>query len=68
MICEHGPLDGILGSSQGGTLAVQLVIRYLVEDSFAMVQGLPLRFAIFINGATPPSVIPLTTGEPALED
>lgn len=33
-----------------------------------MVQGLPLRFAIFINGATPPCVMPLIRGQPAPED
>ncbi|KAK8863027.1 ef-hand calcium-binding domain protein [Apiospora arundinis] len=59
IIAEHGPFDGILGYSQGGTLAAQLVIRYIVENPFATIQELPLKFAIFINGATPPCVLPL---------
>ncbi|KAK8129685.1 Hydrolase FUB4 [Apiospora kogelbergensis] len=59
IIAEHGPFDGILGYSQGGTLAAQLVIRYIVENPFATVQELPLKFAVFINGATPPCVLPL---------
>ncbi|KAK8086416.1 hypothetical protein PG994_001390 [Apiospora phragmitis] len=63
IIAEHGPFDGILGysepQSQGGTLAAQLVIRYIAENPFATIQELPLKFAIFINGATPPCVLPL---------
>lgn len=46
-------------NSQGATLAAQLVIRYIVENPFATIQELPLKFAIFINGATPPCVLPL---------
>ncbi|GME45290.1 putative ef-hand calcium-binding domain protein [Neofusicoccum parvum] len=65
IIKDHGPFDGILGYSQGATLAAQLVIRYIVEDPFATIQELPLKFAIFINGATPPCVLPLT--EPPVE-
>ncbi|KAH7044042.1 serine hydrolase-domain-containing protein [Macrophomina phaseolina] len=60
IIKDHGPFDGILGYSQGATLAAQLVIRYILEDPFATIQELPLKFAIFINGATPPCVLPLT--------
>lgn len=60
IIAELGPFDGIWGYSQGSTLAAQLVIRYIVENPFATIQELPLKFAVFINGATPPCVLPLT--------
>ncbi|KAK7948829.1 uncharacterized protein PG986_009715 [Apiospora aurea] len=67
IIAEHGPFDGILGYSQGGTLAAQLVIRYITENPFATIPELPLKFAIFINGATPPCVLPLGQDEEAYD-
>ncbi|KAL8397628.1 hypothetical protein RB594_004366 [Gaeumannomyces avenae] len=63
IIEDYGPFDGILGYSQGATLAAQLVIRYMMENPFATIQELPLKFAIFINGATPPCVLPLAGEE-----
>lgn len=38
----------------------------MVENPFATIQELPLKFAIFINGATPPCVLPLA-GEPLFD-
>ena len=38
----------------------------MVENPFATIQELPLKFAVFINGATPPCVLPLA-GEPLLD-
>lgn len=66
--CSHSPTvfssrqirtDSSRDARQGATLAAQLVIRYIVENPFSTIQELPLKFAIFINGATPPCVLPL---------
>lgn len=57
---EDGPYDGILGYSQGATLAAQTIIRYTLENPEAMMQDMPFRFAIFFNGATPSRVFEMT--------
>lgn len=57
---EDGPYDGILGYSQGATLAAQTIIRYAMENPGATPQEMPFRFAIFFNGATPSRVFGMT--------
>ena len=57
---EDGPYDGILGYSQGATLAAQTVIRYAIENPAATMQEMPFRFAIFFNAATPSRVFEMT--------
>ncbi|KZF19524.1 hypothetical protein L228DRAFT_251141 [Xylona heveae TC161] len=60
---EEGPFDGILGYSQGATLAAQVLIRYANENPFAAVDEMPFRFAVFINGATPGGLFALPDSE-----
>src|SRR5882757_5949624 len=57
---EDGPYDGILGYSQGATLAAQTIIRHNLEHPEAAIQDMPFRFAIFFNGATPSKVFEMS--------
>jgi hypothetical protein len=57
---EDGPYDGILGYSQGATLAAQTIIRFDVEHPEGLIQDMPFRFAIFFNGATPSKVFEMS--------
>ncbi|KAH8880113.1 hypothetical protein GQ53DRAFT_755370 [Thozetella sp. PMI_491] len=50
---DDGPYDGILGYSQGATLAAQTVIRHILDNPECSPSARPFRFAIFFNGATP---------------
>jgi hypothetical protein len=80
---EEGPYDGILGYSQGATLAAQALIRHATHASqlkaASQEQGPvcspPFKFAVFFNGATPTRVFevtdemrPLTPVVPDLEE
>ncbi|KAF1981616.1 hypothetical protein K402DRAFT_232505 [Aulographum hederae CBS 113979] len=56
LVEEDGPFDGILGYSQGGTLAAQMLVRHFAENPKAGVEEMPFRFAIFFNTATPSHV------------
>lgn len=67
---EEGPYDGILGYSQGATLAAQALIRHATEHGQGRPSGdppsgdppkpMPFKFAVFFNGATPSRVMRLT--------
>ena len=57
IIANEGPFDGILGYSGGGALAAEVIAREAVNDPFAMEPG--IRFAIFINAASPLRVLEL---------
>ena len=57
---EDGPYDGILGYSQGATLAAQAIVRHAKENPTASINELPFRFAIFFNAATPVHCFKLT--------
>jgi hypothetical protein len=57
---EEGPFDGILGYSQGGTLAAQTILRFSQQNPHATPAELPFRFGIFFNASTPGNVFPLT--------
>ncbi|POS76181.1 hypothetical protein DHEL01_v205431 [Diaporthe helianthi] len=59
VIEEHGPFDGLLGYSQGGSMAAQIAIRLLMENPYATPQELPIKFLILINSAVPPFIMPL---------
>ncbi|KAH8802507.1 serine hydrolase FSH [Xylogone sp. PMI_703] len=56
---EEGPFDGILGYSQGGTLAAQSILRHQEENPYATPDELPFRFGIFFNSSTPGKVFKL---------
>lgn len=60
LIEEDGPFDGILGYSQGGTLAAQVLIRHYVENPMATAGEMPFKFAIFFNTATPSHVFDMS--------
>lgn len=62
---EDGPYDGILGYSQGATLAAQALIQHAMENPGALAHERPFRFAIFFNGATPSRVFEVAS-KPAL--
>jgi len=53
LIAEDGPYDGVLGYSQGASLAMQAIIRFAVDNPTATADQFPVRFAIFINCTTP---------------
>ncbi|KAL1869098.1 hypothetical protein Daus18300_005634 [Diaporthe australafricana] len=59
VIEEHGPFDGLLGYSQGGSMAAQIAIRLLMENPYATPQELPIKFLVLINSAVPPFIMPL---------
>lgn len=71
---EDGPYDGVLGYSQGATLASQALIRFQEENPNATIDEMPFRFVIYFNAATPTRVfkadsMPLEMIEnPDLED
>ncbi|KAG0649045.1 hydrolase [Hyphodiscus hymeniophilus] len=60
IVKEEGPFDGILGYSQGATLAAQVILRHTQQYPFAAHSERPFRFAIFINAGTPAKITPLT--------
>ncbi|KAF2802560.1 uncharacterized protein BDZ99DRAFT_550843 [Mytilinidion resinicola] len=53
LIEDDGPYDGVLGYSQGASLAAQAIIRFAVENPTATADQFPFRFAVFINCPTP---------------
>ncbi|KAK2028109.1 hypothetical protein LX32DRAFT_591280 [Colletotrichum zoysiae] len=59
VIEDHGPFDGLLGYSQGGSMAAQIAIRLLLENPYATSQELPIKFLVLINSAVPPFIMPL---------
>ncbi|KAK1994699.1 hypothetical protein LX36DRAFT_660324 [Colletotrichum falcatum] len=59
VIEDHGPFDGLLGYSQGGSMAAQIAIRLLIENPYATPQELPIKFLVLINSAVPPFIMPL---------
>ncbi|KAJ4415839.1 hypothetical protein N0V82_007099 [Gnomoniopsis sp. IMI 355080] len=59
VIEEHGPFDGLMGYSQGGSMAAQIAIRMLTENPYATAQELPIKFLVLINSAVPPCIMPL---------
>ena len=66
---EDGPFDGIMGYSQGATLAAQVIIRHALENPNASTEEMPFRFAIFFNGATPSRVFEMAEkGTPVVPD
>jgi hypothetical protein len=56
LAAENGPYDGILGYSQGATLAAQVLIKDALETAQDPKHHPPFKFAIFFNGATPSRV------------
>ncbi|KAH6699763.1 serine hydrolase FSH [Leptodontidium sp. MPI-SDFR-AT-0119] len=58
LAAENGPYDGILGYSQGATLAAQVLIKDALETAAQDPEHHhpPFKFAIFFNGATPSRV------------
>ncbi|RFU27066.1 hypothetical protein B7463_g9262, partial [Scytalidium lignicola] len=56
---DEGPFDGILGYSQGGTLAAQTILRHAQENPYATPDELPFRFGVFFNSSTPGNVFRL---------
>ena len=56
LAAENGPYDGILGYSQGATLAAQVLIQNALETGHIPKRERPFKFAIFFNGATPSRV------------
>lgn len=51
IIATEGPFDGILGYSGGGALAAEVIARQATNGPFSMEPQ--IRFAIFINAASP---------------
>lgn len=56
---QDGPFDGILGYSQGATLAAQAILRHEQQHPHALPSEKPFRFGIFFNGGTPGNVFPV---------
>ncbi|KAJ0163086.1 Ovarian cancer-associated -like protein [Colletotrichum tanaceti] len=59
VIEDHGPFDGLLGYSQGGSMAAQIAMRLLIENPYATLPELPIKFLVLINSAVPPLIMPL---------
>lgn len=60
LVAEDGPFDGILGYSQGATLAAQALLRHDSDNPGGDdAKKQPFKFAIFFNGATPSRVLEL---------
>lgn len=60
IVQDEGPFDGILGYSGGAALAAQLIIKDCQENPLALPHERPFRFAVFINGASPLHVFPMS--------
>jgi len=60
LVAEDGPYDGVLGYSQGASLAMQAIIRFAVDNPTATADQFPFRFAIFINCTTPLRIMEAT--------
>lgn len=56
LLQEDGPYDGVIGYSQGASLACQALARYAQEHPGSAAEEMPFRFAVLFNPATPSKV------------
>lgn len=66
LAAEEGPYDGILGYSQGATLAAQVLIRHAIENPDCPEHERPFKFAVFFNSATPSRVLQVASRPPPI--
>ncbi|EAS36038.3 uncharacterized protein CIMG_01392 [Coccidioides immitis RS] len=63
LIQHEGPFDGAIGYSGGAGLIAQLLIRHFRENPWKLPHERILRWAAFINGATPLEIFRLSDVE-----